>query len=122
MAIVQNLASSLANHDWSQAQSIDPTMPDEATLANDYTALSKSTVIVTSSSDDGTTETLRGGYVAWETVGGNQRTSIYCGQWIVDLGSNTVTSATSIGSNDVGYAQDWTDPATAMGTVKNLCV
>jgi len=122
MEIVQSLANALASHQWDQARSILPSLGPDSQLANDYGGLDASTVVVTSESDSGSQVTLTGGYVAWETVSGQERTSIYCIRWGVDLGAQVVQSQSSIDSNLVAFDSQWNDPSTLVPTVTGQCV
>jgi hypothetical protein len=121
MQIVQSLANALANHQWDLARSIYPTLGSDAQLAVDYGALNSSTVVVTKESDAGAAVNLAGAYVAWESVNGNQQTSIYCIDWSVDTNSQQVQSETAIDSNLVAYANTWVDPTTVDSVVQGQC-
>jgi S1-C subfamily serine protease len=121
MQIVQSLANALANHQWELARSIYPALPPDSQLAIGYGALSASTVVVTNESDAASNVNLTGAYVAWETVNGNQQTSIYCIDWAVDTNSQQVQNASSIDSNLVAYANGWVDPSTLVSVVQGQC-
>jgi hypothetical protein len=120
MNVVQSLATALANHQWDQARSIYPLLETDSQLAIDYGALQASTVVITSE-NDGTTTGLTGAYVAWETVSGNQRTSIYCIAWNVNPNEQQVVGQTSIDSDLVDYQSGWADPSSVVAVVESQC-
>lgn len=120
--IIQKLASALAAQDWATARAVRPGLASssDSQLASGYGGLDKSTVIALSVSADGTQ--VQGAYLAWETVGGNQRTSIYCTNWTVNPAAGTVTNETSQDLNhQTGMWSSWEDPAAAAPQVQNVC-
>lgn len=121
MGVVQSLASDLANHDWDQARTIYDFSESDDQLESDYGALNDSTVVITNESDDGSAVTLTGAYVAWETVNGSQRTSIYCVSWQVETDSEQVESLSNVDSPLIGYASAWVDPSTLENVVTGQC-
>jgi S1-C subfamily serine protease len=122
MYIVQSLATALANHQWDQARTIYPLLESDSQLAIDYGALQASTVVVTGENDGSTTVGLTGAYVAWETVNGDQRTSIYCIGWTVDPNDQQVVNQASIDSDLVDYQSGWADPSSVVTVVESQCV
>jgi hypothetical protein len=123
MTVVQSLATALAEHNWDQARSIFPSLPEsDAQLQTDYGGLNKSTVVVKGTADNGDgTVSLTGAYVAWETVNGSQQTSIYCIGWDVNPGSGQVNSQSSIGSSVEDYQAGWADPQSLESVVTTKC-
>jgi hypothetical protein len=121
MVVVQSLASALASHQWDQARAIYPSLGPDSELSADYGALNASTVVITGETDSGSTVGLSGAYVAWETVAGVQRTSIYCISWNVIPQATEVQSESSIDSNLVAYQDQWTDPTDLVSVVANQC-
>ncbi len=122
MTVVQSLATALADHDWDQARSVYSSLGDDDSLQNGYGGLTESTVIVTNAIDNGNaTSTLTGAYVAWESVNGSERTSIYCIQWLVNPGSQQVVNQTNIDSPLVDYEAGNVDPTALVSVVSNQC-
>jgi hypothetical protein len=121
MDVVQSLASALASQQWDQARSIFPLLGSDSELASAYGALNQSTVVVTSESGNGTSVTLTGAYVAWETVNGDARTSIYCIQWDVNPALQQVVNQVAVDSNTVGYQNQWVDPSSTVSFVMSQC-
>jgi hypothetical protein len=121
LTIVQNLATALAAHNWDEARAIMPTISqDDGSLDQEYGGLNQSTVVVTVEQDNGPTTLLSGSYVAWETVSGNQQTSLYCTAWSVDPGSNQVVSATAQAAHS-DYQSGWVNPSDLTGAIQALC-
>jgi hypothetical protein len=121
--VVQAVANALAQHDWAKARGIYPTIQsDDSQLESGYGGLSASTVEVTGWSDPGTGApvSVDGAYVAWETVHGNQQTSIYCISWSVSL-DNTLLHETSIGTDSVPFSSGWIDPQSLTQAVQSHC-
>jgi hypothetical protein len=122
MYIVQSLATALGNHQWDQARAIYPLLESDSQLAIDYGALNASTVVITGENDGSSTVGLTGAYVAWETVNGDQRTSIYCISWNVDPNAQQVDDQASIDSDLVNFEAGWADPSTVVTVVESQCV
>ena len=123
MGVVQSLATALADHDWDQARSIFSGLSQsDEQLQSEYGGLNESTVVVTGEIDGGNdTVDLTGAYVAWETVKGNQQTSIYCITWAVDPGDHEVINQSSAGSNNEDYQSGWVDPQSLESAVTGVC-
>jgi hypothetical protein len=124
MNVVQSLATALASHNWDQARSIYSGLSEsDDQLQSEYGGLNQSTVVVTgdgANNPDGTVN-LTGAYVAWETVNGNQQTSIYCISWDVDPGNRQVLSQSSDGPTLADYQSGWEDPQSMESAVLNQC-
>ena len=111
--VVQNLASALAANNWNLARSTYPDLSSssDASLQNNYSALRNSTVVITRATSQASTQvSLTGAYVAWETIGTTQRTSLYCITWIVDSSENKVLGATNDGGSVGPYNSGWVNP------------
>jgi hypothetical protein len=121
MGVVQSLANALSSHQWDQARAIYPSLGSDSELAADYGALNASTVVITGETDSGAVVDLSGAFVAWETVAGVQRTSIYCISWNVNPQATEVQSESSIDSNLVAYQDQWTDPIDLVSVVASQC-
>ena len=83
--------------------------------------MNSSTVVVTGEDDGAETVGLTGAYVAWETVNGNEQTSIYCIGWTVDPTTQQVGNQASIAANLVDYENGWADPSTLVPVVESQC-
>ncbi|HXW79945.1 MAG TPA: S1C family serine protease [Acidimicrobiales bacterium] len=121
MGIVQSYASDLAHHDWSAARGIDPALPSDAQLAAGYADLQASTVVITAEGASAANVVLMGAYVAWETFDGVNRSSIYCGQWTVNVPAGELVDVKSVGSDLVGYTAGWANPASLVPVVVAQC-
>jgi len=124
MSVVQSLAAALASHNWTLARSIFSGLSQsDDQLQSDYGGLDQSTVVVTGDGPDNPdgTVNLTGAYVAWETVNGNQQTSIYCISWDVNPGSRQVLSQSSDGPSLEDYQSGWAVPQSLESAVLDRC-
>jgi len=123
MAVAQSLATALANHNWDAARSFFSGLSQsDSALQSEYGGLNLSTVVVTGESDNGDgTVNLNGAYVAWETVNGNQQTSVYCIDWDINPTAQQVLTQSSDGSSQEDYEPGWVSPQSLERVVQGQC-
>jgi hypothetical protein len=91
--LAQQLATALADANWSTARTLSPTSSQtDAAYSKDYGDLTDSTVVPVSTSAAGNgVYNLRIGLVAHETSSaGVRRTVLFCSHWDVDTTTSTI--------------------------------